>query len=72
MISVEVAVALVIHLVIVGVIFGLLFFLLRFVAGKWAMAKPFTDVGEVILIILAVLVLIGILLNLAGHPVFRP
>lgn len=67
MISIEAAVTLIVYLIVCGVIFGLLWWLI----GYCAIPEPFNKVARVILTILAVLVVISILLNLIGHPIFR-
>lgn len=69
MISISAAVTVIIYLVVAGLIWWLLY---------WALAKidppqPFRKVAEVVLILLAVLVVIGILLSLVnGTPIFKP
>lgn len=75
MISLSGAVNLVLLLVVGALIFGLLWYLLVFVGGKipGGAGQWFVTVGQVVLVILAVLVLIGVLLSLVGgQPLFRP
>jgi hypothetical protein len=64
-----------VYLLVAGLIFGLLWFLVNFVGGKipGPAGQWFVTIAQVILVVLAVLVLIGILLSLvSGQPVFRP
>jgi hypothetical protein len=70
-ISIETVVAFVIAIIVAGLVFGLLYWLLVFCESQFPSAVPFFKFGRIILVILAVLVLIGIILNLAGHPVVR-
>jgi uncharacterized membrane protein YGL010W len=71
MISIEAAVSIVITLIVLGLVFGLLLFLVNYCAAQFPTMQPFAGVARVVLMILAVLVLIGLILNFAGHPVFR-
>ena len=67
MISISGAVSIVITLIIAGVIFGLLWWLI----GYCGLPEPFNKVARVILAIIAVLVVIGVLLQLVGgQPIF--
>jgi hypothetical protein len=55
--------------VVAGLIFWLLYWLVSYVNPP----EPFKKIATVILAILAVLVIIGILLSIAGgQPMFRP
>lgn len=72
MISVAGAVHFVILLIVAAIIFCLLFWLLNYCESQFPAGGAFFRVGRVILVILAVLVLIGLLLNFAGYPVLRP
>ena len=56
-----------IYVIIVGVCFGLLWWLLSYIA----LPAPFDKVARVILTIAAVIILIGVLLGMAGHPLVR-
>ena len=56
-----------VYFIILGVIFGLLWWLLDYVK----VPEPFNKIGRVILAVAAVVVLIGWLLGLAGHPLVR-
>lgn len=67
MISIEAAVRLIIYLIVGGVIFALLAWLIDFVG----IPEPFRKVARTILAVLAVLVVIGALLQFVGYPVFR-
>ena len=67
MISLTSAVTLVIYLIVAGLIFWLLSWLVAYCAPP----EPFRKIASVCLAILAVLVVIGILLQfLGGQPVF--
>lgn len=69
MISISAAVTIVLYLIVAGLIFGLLWWLV----GYCGLPQPFDKVARVILAILAVFVIIGILLSIAGGtPLFRP
>lgn len=73
MISLATVVSLVLYLLLAGAIFGLCIFLINYVAAQFP-SEPmslFAKVAKIILVVLAVLVLIGVLLNLAGYPVVR-
>jgi hypothetical protein len=67
MISISGAVTIVITLIVAGLIFGLLWWLI----GYCGLPQPFDKVARVVLAIIAVLVVIGILLQLVGGtPIF--
>jgi hypothetical protein len=69
MISLNAAVTLVIYLIVAAMIFWLLWFLINYIAPP----EPFRKIANVVLMVLAVLVVIGILLSLVnGQPIFRP
>ena len=69
MISLSGAVTIIVYLVVAGLIFWLLWWLVNYIAPP----EPFRKVANVILAILAVLVVIGILLSVAGGtPLLRP
>jgi hypothetical protein len=70
-ISIETVVAFVLYLIVVALVFGLLFWLLTYCESQFPNAMPFFKVGRIVLVILAVFVLIGIILGLAGHPIVR-
>ena len=70
MIGIDTAVSLVVYLIIAGIVFGLLFWLINYCASQFPGMEPFAGIARVILVILGVLVLIGVLLSFAGHPVF--
>jgi hypothetical protein len=67
-ISIEAGIRAVVFLIIAGVIFGLLYWLIQ----RIKILQPFKDVAEAILLIAAVVVVIGVLLNFVGVQVFRP
>ena len=60
-----------IHYVWYIVIAGLIFSLLWWLIGYCEIPAPFAKVARVVLAILAVMVLIGVLLSLAGVPIVR-
>lgn len=68
MISITTAAMTILYLIIAGVIFWLLWWLVDYCG----LPQPFNKVAHVILAVLAVFVVIGILLSLAGHQVFVP
>lgn len=64
MITIQELVRAVILVIVLGLVFGLLFWLVKFCK----LPEPFDRVAIIILAVAAVLVLIGILMQLAGHP----
>ncbi len=69
MISLTAAVTIFVYILVAGLIFGLLWWLVGYIG----LPEPFNKVLRVVLAILAVLVIIGILLQMAGgQPIFRP
>lgn len=69
MISISAAVYVIVYLLVAGLIFWLLWFLISYIAPP----EPFRKIANVVLMILAVMVVIGILLSLiGGQPIFRP
>lgn len=69
MINLTAAVTVIVYLVVAGLVFWLLWWLVNYVAPP----EPFRKIANVVLAILAVLVVIGILLQLVGgQPLFRP
>ncbi len=69
--SLETVVELVVFLIIAGAVLGLLYYLIYFVESQFPSPPMalFCKVARVALVILAVLVLIGMLLSFAGHPI---
>lgn len=67
MISGTAVIGALIALICLGLIFWLLHWLLNYLAPP----EPFMKVGNAILAIAAVVILIGIIMNLAGAPLFR-
>ena len=67
MISVQSLVQLVVSLVVLGLVFWLLWWLIAYIAPP----EPFRKIATVILAVAAVLVCIGLLLNLVGVPLIR-
>lgn len=72
MISLSGAVTLLVWLLIAGLVFALLWWLVTFVGGKIGGegGQKFTAFGQIAVVVLAVLVLIGFLLSLVGGPAF--
>ncbi len=69
MISISGAAMVIVYLVVAGLVFWLLFWLVGYVG----LPEPFNKIAHVILAILAVMVIIGILVQLlGGQQVFRP
>ncbi len=69
MISLAAAVSLIIYLIVGGLIFWLLWWLISYINPP----EPFRKVANVVLMVIAVLVCIGVLLSfLNGQPMFRP
>ncbi len=67
MISLTVVVSIIVTLLIAGCVFGLLFLLINYVGSQFgAGAEPFVKVARVVLMVLAILFLIGMLLNYSG------
>jgi uncharacterized membrane protein YwzB len=56
-----------IYLICMGLIFWLLWWLLNYINPP----EPFKKIGNAILAIAAVVILIGILLGMAGHPIIK-
>jgi len=67
MISIEQVVQVVVYIIVVAAIFGLLWWLI----GYAGIPEPFNKFARVFLAVCAVLILIGILLSLIGHPIVR-
>lgn len=67
MIGIDTLVYVIVYLLIAGIICWLLYWLIGFINPP----EPFKKVATVILAVAAVLVVIGILLSLVGHPLIR-
>jgi len=59
------------HIILYLIVAGLIFWLLWWLVDYCALPAPFNKVAHIILAVLAVMVLIGILLHLAGIQVVR-
>lgn len=61
-------VGIVLYILVAGVVFGLLFFLVDYVGRQFPGegSAMFTKLAKIVLIVLAVLVIIGIVIGLAG------
>lgn len=68
MISIDTVVTVVLFLMGCAAIFGLLHYLVRYIESKFPSFAPFAAFAHVFLVIAAVLVLIGLILELIGHP----
>lgn len=53
------------------IVFGLIFWLLWWLIQYCAIPEPFNKVARVVVAIFAVIVVIGVLLSVAGHPIVR-
>lgn len=70
-ISIETVVSLVIYLLVIGLVLALLHWLIGYIEAQFPAVQPFGKIARIILVVLAVLILIGIVLSFAGHPVVR-
>jgi len=70
-ISIEGAVWLVLFVLGAGVIFGALVWLTRYIEREFPDSAPFPRFARIGLVVLAVLVFIGIVLDFMGHPIVR-
>ena len=69
MLSISAAVSVVITLIVAGLVFWLLIWLIDYCG----ISEPFNKIARVILAIVAVLVVIGVLLQfVGGQAIFRP
>lgn len=71
MISIETVVWLFLFLLGCGLIFGLLLYLVRYCEREFADYPMFFKAARIFLVFMAVLVLIGVILDLMGHPIVR-
>ena len=67
MFSGPVLISAIIYIVILGIVFWLLWWLVNYINPP----EPFKKVANVVLAVAAVLVLIGVLMGIAGHPIIR-
>lgn len=73
MISISGAVSIILALIVGGVVFALLLYAVCYCEREFPGLALFWKFGRIILVLLAVFVLIGVLLNMAGGvQVFRP
>ncbi len=68
MISIETVVTVILFLIGCAAVFGLLFFLINYCEKEFPAGGIFFKFARIFLVILAVLVLIGLILQLMGHP----
>ena len=75
MINLQTVVMIVLYLLGAGLVFGLLFFLINYIAGQFPGEgmNLFAKFARILLIVLAVLVVIGLIIQMVGGggPVFR-
>ncbi|HUD10804.1 MAG TPA: hypothetical protein VMS08_00215 [Candidatus Saccharimonadia bacterium] len=71
MFTIESVVWAVLFLLGAGLIFGLLMYLINYVCGQFPVMEPFAKAARIVLVVMAVLVLIGFILSLMGHPIVR-
>lgn len=75
MISLSGLVSVVVAILVLGLVIGLLIWLVDYIGAQFPQVAPFSKVAKIIIVVVAVLILIGIILNLSGMttgPVFRP
>ena len=53
------------------IICGLVFWLLEFLLDYIGLPQPFDKIAHVLLVVAAVAVLIGIIMDAAGYPIFK-
>ena len=68
MIAIETVVYLFLFLLAAGAVFGLLFYLVKYCEAEFPSFPLFFKAARILLVIGAVLVLISIILDFAGHP----
>ncbi len=61
-----------VHAVIVLIVGGLILWLLWWLIDYIGLPEPFNKVARVILAVVAVLICIGVLLQIAGYPLIVP
>lgn len=66
-----ISLAALVHAVILLIVAGLIFWLLQWLITYTNPPEPFRKIATVVLAIVAVLVVIGVLLSLAGYPLLR-
>jgi uncharacterized protein YhhL (DUF1145 family) len=65
--SIESIVRVIVYLIVAG----LILYLLHWLVGYVNLPEPFAKVARIVLAVAGVLILIGVLLSIAGHPVVR-
>ncbi len=70
-ISIESVVWFILYILAVGCIFGLLMYLVNYLEVNVPWMQPFAKFARIALVVLAVIVLIGVILALIGHPIVR-
>lgn len=72
MISLSAAVTIILYLLACGLVFGLLYYLILYCEREFPGMPLFFKVARIALVFLAVLVIIGVLVHVAGGtPIFR-
>jgi drug/metabolite transporter (DMT)-like permease len=70
MVNIETLVYAVLFLLGAGLILGLLFYLINYIATQFPDSNPlFFKAARILLVVFAVLILIGLILDLMGHPI---
>lgn len=74
MFSIETVIMVVLFLLGCGAIFGLLLFLINYCEKEFPIVAPFARFARIFLMIAVVLILIGLILDMMGHPIiaWRP
>ena len=58
-----------VYVVVYLIVAGLILWLLHWLIGYVGLPEPFAKIARVILAVVAVLIAIGVLLDLIGHPI---
>ncbi len=69
MLSITTLVHVMLALLVLGVVVGLFMWLINYVAAQFPTVVPWAPLARVILVVCAVLVLIGVVLQLSGYPI---
>lgn len=63
---------LLITLIVYAIIFGLLYWLVTYIVANVPIPAPFGNILIIAVVVIGVLMLIGLLLEIAGHPIGIP
>ena len=69
MIGIDTVVWIVLFLIGAAAIFGLLFYAVNYCEKEFPSAAPFLKFARIFLVVAAVFVMIGLILDLMGHPI---